>query len=70
MSCTGDRTPRSAVEEFAKRWQAAAAAMAKGEQHPDFVVGDPDNARELAALLRTRAEVLERFALDDSVWDD
>ena len=35
-----------------------AAAMRNGEQHPDFVVGNPVGARELAPLLAAREEVL------------
>jgi Domain of unknown function (DUF4826) len=69
VSCTGDRTPRSAIEQFATRWQEAAVALARGEQHPDFVIGDPENAREVAPLLAARAELLRKFALDDALWD-
>jgi hypothetical protein len=70
ITCTGDRTPRAAVEAFAERWGKAAAAMMNGEQHPDFVVGNPGDARELAPMLAARAEVLRLAALDDSDWDD
>jgi hypothetical protein len=68
--CTGDRTPRGAVESFAERWGKAAVAMMNGEQYPDFVVGNPADARELAPMLAARAEVLRLAALDDSVWND
>jgi hypothetical protein len=70
VTCTGDRTPRAAVEAFAERWGKAAVAMMNGEQNTDFVVGNLDDARELAPILAARAEALRLAALDDSVWDD
>jgi hypothetical protein len=57
-------------EAIAERWGKVAVAMMNGEQHPDFVVGNPAEARELAPMLAARAEVLRLAALDDSVWDD
>jgi hypothetical protein len=66
VTCTGDRTPRSAVEELSR---AAAAAMLKDEPLPDFSVGNPQNAGELAPLLARRAELLAEWALDDSLWE-
>jgi hypothetical protein len=68
VECTGDRTPRAAGEEFAEQWRSSAAAMMNDEQHPDFVVGSPASARELAPILAARAEVLLSAALDDSAW--
>lgn len=68
-ACTGDRTPRAAVEEFSSRWRDASAAMLKGERLPGFIVGNPKNAGELAPLLASRAEMLAEWALDDSLWD-
>jgi hypothetical protein len=66
--CSGDRTPRAAVEELSSRWRDAAAAMFKGERLADFSVGNPQNAGELAPLLASRAELLAEWALDDSLW--
>jgi hypothetical protein len=68
-TCTSDRTPRAAVEEFSSRWRAAAAAMLKGECLPGFSVGNDDNAGELAPLLASRAQMLAEWALDDSLWE-
>jgi hypothetical protein len=68
-ACTGDRTPRAAVEEFSSRWRAASAAMLKGERLPEFSVGNAGNAGELAPLLTSRAELLAEWALDDSLWE-
>jgi len=69
VSCTGDRTPRSAVEQICIRWKEAAEALGRGDQHPDFSVGNPRNALELAPLLAGRAEALRQYAIDDDVWD-
>jgi hypothetical protein len=69
VGCTGDRTPRSAIGDFAKRWRIIAATLLRSESHPDFGVGNPDNARELAPILSARAKFLEGIAADDGVWD-
>jgi hypothetical protein len=69
VSCTGDRTPRSAIEQISVRWGEAAVALARGEQHPDFSVGNAGAAIELAPLLAARSETLRQYAIDDNVWD-
>jgi hypothetical protein len=69
VTCTGDRTPRAAVEELSSRWRAASIAMLKGERLPDFSVGNPENEGEMAPLLATRAQLLAEWALDDSLWE-
>ena len=69
VTCTGDRTPRSAIEAIAARWQEAAVLLAKGEQHPNFTVGNEDSALELAPLLAARAKILDEWAADDSIWE-
>jgi hypothetical protein len=67
--CTGDRTPRAAVEDFSSRWRAASAAMRRGERLPDFSIGNSDNANELASLLESRAQLLEEWSPDDDLWE-
>jgi hypothetical protein len=69
VSCTGDRTPRSALEEFAVRWREGAAAMMRGERLPDWSVGNAGNALELAPLLAARAELLAEWGRDDGMWE-
>jgi hypothetical protein len=69
VTCTGDRTPRAAVEHFSASWRAASAAMLKGERLPDFSVGNSANAGELAPLLESRAQLLAEWALDDRLWE-
>ena len=69
---SGARTPdpRSAVAAFATLWESAAARMERGEQLDTFTVGNPENALELAPLLKSRAKILSEWARDDSCWDE
>jgi hypothetical protein len=69
VSCTGDRTPRSAIEQISARWREVAEVLGRGEQHPDFLVGNADAATDLATLLAARSEILRRYAIDDEAWD-
>ncbi|MBK7874169.1 MAG: GNAT family N-acetyltransferase [Planctomycetes bacterium] len=66
----GLATPRAAIAHFARVWREAAACMERGETHPEFDVGGPGDAAELAPLLRSRAEILESWAREDSLWDE
>jgi hypothetical protein len=68
-TCTGDWTPRAAVEELSSRWRAASEAMLKGERLPGFSVGNSEYAGELAPLLASRAEMLAEWASDNSLWE-
>jgi hypothetical protein len=68
VTCRGDRTPRAAMRDFASRWRAAVPYLSRGEQHPDFVVGRPGEAKNLAPLLAERAQALEAFAADEDIW--
>lgn len=69
VMCTGDRTPRAAIEDIATRWRSVSDVLAKGLQHPDFIVGDPANAQQLASILAARATFLFEAAADDANWD-
>lgn len=69
-SGAGVPDPRAAVEVFAKRWIEVAAAMERGEEHPAMTVGKPEDAAELAPLLRSRAELLAAWVDDESFWED
>jgi hypothetical protein len=69
VMCTGDRTPRSAIEEFAVRWRDSAAAMIRGERLPNWSGGNAKNALELAPLLAARAELLKEWGRDDGLWE-
>jgi hypothetical protein len=54
---------------IAARWREASVFLSSGKQHPQFTVGSPEAARELASLLAARADLFEQFALDDSMWE-
>ena len=69
-SGAGMPDPRGAVAEFAKRWNEVASAMERGEEHASLSVGAPDDAAELAPLLKSRAQLLSTWVRDDSVWDE
>jgi hypothetical protein len=64
MTCTRELDCGDVLAEFSKIWRAAAAKMANGEQLENCVLGggDPQRAKELAPLLLTRAEALEKLA--------
>ena len=65
----GDATDaRSALRAFARRWREVAEYMRRGEDHPDMSVGNPENMTELGELLRRRAEIIQEFVSDDSLW--
>ena len=55
--------PREAVRMFAERWRAAAVLMARGKAHPEVRIGgNAEERKTLAPLLRSRAELLSRWA--------
>ena len=60
--------PRDALASFAERWQEVADYMSRGQSHPTIRIGSGEHAEELAPLLEARAELLHRFAADDSYW--
>lgn len=61
-TCTHERDDADVLMTFSRRWAAAAAKMAVGENLPGWRVGPPGSEREFAPLLLSRAEVLEDFA--------
>jgi hypothetical protein len=69
VSRNGDSTPRSAIEEIWVRWGEAAKALARGEQHPNFSVGNAEASTELAPLLAARSKTLRQYATDDGLWN-
>lgn len=46
---------------FADQWRAAAEQMQDGKQMEEYTVGDPSRAKELAPLLKSRADLLQEF---------
>jgi hypothetical protein len=59
---------RSVLAGFAVRWQEVSAYMLRGEEHPDMRIGNSENQRELAELLRARSGILQEWADDDTMW--
>ena len=62
--------PRRVMRHFARQWDEVSSSMLRGEPHPDATIGTPDQWPELGALLHRRAELLRRYADDDSIWND
>jgi hypothetical protein len=60
--------PRAAVAAFSERWVEVSKAMEEGKVPEGFTVGSPENAAELGAILRQKAQFLSQCANDESVW--
>jgi hypothetical protein len=63
-------TPREAMAAFAERWSNLADLMENGKSHHDITVGIPENAAELAPLLKARTKNIASWVQDDSLWDE
>lgn len=70
ISSNEARHPRYALRAFSCHWHEVSRFMLRGEEHPDYRIGTPDQWPELGDLLRRRAEVLESYAADDEIWTD
>ena len=62
--------PREVMRHFARQWAEYSASMLRGEPHPDVAFGSPESWPELGDLLRRRAQILQQWADDDSIWND
>jgi hypothetical protein len=62
-------SPREAMRTFAARWKRLSASMRQGKPHPEFNIGTPGEWPKLGKLLDTRADLLAKWADDDSAWD-
>ena len=60
--------PRKAMMEFADTWKEVVDCMLKGLPHAHITFGPPERRNELAPQLANRADLLRRFAEDDSMW--
>jgi hypothetical protein len=70
VSFGGADHPREVMRHFAHQWAEISSFMLRGEPHPDTTIGTPDQWPKLGDLLHRRAELLRRYADDDSIWDD
>lgn len=61
---------RDVLRVLAKRWFDVSDLMARGEAHPEFSIGPPEEWPMLAPLLRARAELLEACADDAELWPE
>jgi hypothetical protein len=61
MTCGQEHDTGDVLIAFSKQWKAAAERMAVGKQMDDYIIGDPAQAKNLAPLLATRAELLFDF---------
>jgi hypothetical protein len=70
ISSADGRHPREALRAFSRIWGEAASFMLRGEKHPDFSVGSPEQWPELGDLLNRRAKALREYADKDTIWND
>lgn len=59
---------REAVLAFSSRWQTIARSMMRGNLHPQFRIGRVEDSTDLGSLLLKRADILAKWAADDSIW--
>lgn len=64
----GARHPRLALKRFAQLWREVSDYMLRGEEHPNYCIGTPDQWPVLGDLLQRRAGIFEDYANDDSLW--
>lgn len=64
ISCTKERDNVDVLLSFSRVWKSTADYMAKGLWAPNHQIGPPGRQKELAPLLRSRAELLEEYASD------
>ena len=70
VSADRAKNPREAVEAIATLWKEAAVYMARGEQHPAFIIGSGELDEELAPMLASRADLLLEWVSDPEAWEE
>jgi hypothetical protein len=60
--------PRLALRVIAERWLKQVEAWNDGQEFEGVRIPGPHSNRELAPLLKSRAELLVQWADDDSIW--
>ncbi|WP_157785638.1 DUF4826 family protein [Sinorhizobium fredii] len=62
--------PREGVKDIAERWRDGAYRWGKGESAEGWVIGSPDEQKELAPLLAARANLLLSWVADPRLWEE
>lgn len=70
VSSRDARHPREVMRHFARQWKEVSSYMLRGEVHPETKIGPPDQWPVLGDLLHRRAQLLEKFAADESLWTE
>ena len=68
VSSSEVRSPRAALRVFGTRWAKASKQMARGEEPDEFRIGRPEQNRDLAPMLASRAKMMTEMAADDELW--
>ena len=61
--------PRKAIRVIADRWLKQVEAWMSGSEYGGIKFVGPDSHHELAPLIKSRAELMLRWADDDSMWE-
>lgn len=70
VSASQAKNPREAMMAIASLWAKAAQYMARGENHPTFIIGNGESDEELAPLLASRSEILLAWANAPEIWEE
>lgn len=62
ITCTHEQDSADVLLSLSRDWKEAAAQMSKGVSPPGCQIGPPGHEKELAPLLLSRANILEKFA--------
>lgn len=69
-ACGAERHPRQGLRDIGNRWRQASAEWLAGKRIVDWSLGSPEQERDLAPLLATRAQQFLDMAKDDTLWTD
>jgi hypothetical protein len=69
VSADGIKHPREAVRAIARRWRRYCAAVRSGSPPGECQIRGVTESPELTVLLEARAQILAKWADDDSVWE-
>ena len=70
ISSSEGRHPREALRAFSRHWLEVSSYMLRGESHPDYAIGTPDQSAELGDLLRRRAKIIGEYADNVDIWTE